>query len=416
MKYFWLKIGLFCFSVVIFIGCWLFLFLNQADNLARFVPAEAEMYLHLKPNTASKIPQKHLKLYLAWLAKHSNLSEDNWKSLAANVNQALGCFTINGQIFCLTKQTPELTSLLSGKNISFTKQKIENTSDSIIFFPEIKTFPERLTGQAWFNEIKTKINFSKFTLYLKNLTYLNLSSPSTDPEYSRPISLLGRYRHDKLRLKVNGMNIKQTWPSAKQRLSTFPVVTNFYGYNLNSALISEKADYLPENFKFHLLKAINGPVEFLDLGAEYIVYFSKKTNNIEQLKARILSILAYTSPSEKIKYLPDDSTSTQYIADPTAWKYETVVINNQQTQKLIEPKINLSLAITEINDYYRLANNENTSIKQPLTNSRSLFSSCSRFGKKIGLYINPKNTPYSTYLDNIVIINSTFTGIAICID
>ncbi len=407
MSYFRLKFWLFVLSVTVFVGCWLFLFFNHNDHLVKYVPAQAEAYFHTTTQNLLKIPEKQRIFYLSWLEDKSAMSAGRWQSILEHLDEEVGFFSLNGQVFAVAKDTQKTLELISRNETSFTRE------GKVLFFPRLTVSADKLHETEWFKQTRRKIAFTNFLIYIKDIRTLKIPFVADQP--SSPLALAGSAHENTLCLKTHGLTGQEVGRHEKPQISVLPADTSAYFNNIFPGKIVQNAEYSPQNFIFHLLKSLNGAVEFAQTPDGFMIIASQKENPTEQLQSFILNILAQTLPSEKSKLLPDQTTAIQYIADPNAWKFETVVSDYQQQYILTEPKINLDLRLTEVDGQLIINNNfPHESIVSSPANINT--TSCSGMFSKNCLYIKPQSAELSNFFNHIVLRTGIFNQNTICID
>ncbi|MBI5077568.1 hypothetical protein HZB94_04275 [Candidatus Falkowbacteria bacterium] len=402
-RYFWLKFGLVVFSISLFFVCLIFLFLNHNDTLKNFVPEEAEIYLHSKPRQYNSLPANQRSVYLNWLEKHSSLSKSTWQSILQNHPSEIGLFSINGQVFGVVKSNKNAIDELNAQNVSFVQD------GKATFFPALRLSVEKLTGNVWFRKINKKISFSDVLVYVKNISSLALPLPAFNS--TEPLVASTNVAASQVKLRVAGPVGQKIELTNKRQIAALPSDTVIYFYNILTRNIPEKVEFLTKNFKFHLLQSMLGPVEYLETRDSFLIFASKKFNSLEMIKENILMILAQTLPVEKQKLLPDKTFSTQLIADPNQWQFQSTAIDNVQTL-LNEPKIGLSLSIVDLGEMIAIKNKAQPPKLGFKTRLNSKINSCSLFHNN-GAIILPLNAING--IEDIIIINKDESKIVVCI-
>ncbi|NQT49539.1 hypothetical protein HQ571_02480 [Candidatus Kuenenbacteria bacterium] len=424
MHNFWLKFFSFIFAVILFCACFAFLFFNHADNLVKFAPVNAEVYLHSNAKFIERIPEKHFDVYLNWLEEKSTLTKDQWQEFFDNTKGEFGLFTINGQVFGMVRKDDKTLKRFRKGTIAFAE------NENAIYFPPLKLSESYLTETDWYNGARKRINFSKFTIYSKNFSYLNFPVTSITADSQKPIVIFGDNKEEQLKLTIFGLNNPKTKNFSKQNITLLSEGTNFYGKNVLADNIAQKTEYIPENFNFNLLSIINGPVEFEENQSEFTIYLQKADNDLEVLKSDILNIIAQTVPVEKEKLLPDHSVAVQLIADSSAWNFENKNVKRDEgvapdVLELNVPEQRINLQLTETDLHYIIKNLFNTK-ESGATPSSSLTShdslqtknipkKCKLFAKSY-LYMNLSNTSLSDYFAQAIVINNNPNKTIICID
>ena len=355
-----------------------FLFGNHADNLSRYVPKDIEMYLHLKPNSADHISDSHRSALITHLGKNSSMSADNWGKVLSLKNSEIGIFAMNGQLFAILPKKKEIISNFSNQNIPLT------TGEDAIYVPELKLTELNLTKVEWFKKARKKITFADYTLYVKDITKLNLPINYSPDSIDPPITGLGEYKDDLLKLTILGPFGQEKLSYSKPSHATIPVNYSLYLHNLNPSSLRQKADFTKDTLIYHLVNELNGAIELLltDL-SDFQLTTREKNGDLDNLQNKIKEILAQTFPSEKVKVLPDYTEAIQFIADPTNWRF---VYNNQLNQyQLDSDEINLLIEKENEQITIKSANQE---VPYESINVYTTLDNCSRFNVKSFAMIN----------------------------
>lgn len=396
MLRFWLKFWLFMLSLAVFIGCLVFLFVNHADSLIKNVPAEAEMYVHLKI-TKDQFPKD--QLVFNWLEERNAITKEQWARIFGQSSN-LGLFSVNKQIHGIIPKSKQTQSLLESLNIPFTVEK------QVLFFPELAPSQDKMVDQDWFKNIEQKITSAHVIFYVKDPSTLNLNLVSLNKQIEPAVGLV-KFRKNKVLITVLG-DLGQTIEKKQQSMLTqLPEETQLYLNNIKTDEISQLLGSQPKNFRFNLLTYFHGPVEYLDLGERFMLIVDKEQNSLDSIKNNIKTALSYFYPVEKTKLLPDETTAIHLIADPSIWKF------NAQ-QELTETRQNLNLKIEETTFNYVILNNLsdfNGFITKTNENQSSVAKfEClpSNFNKKSWLFLNLEQ--------KISLENKNQTKTKICID
>ena len=405
MRIFWIKISLFLFSVLIFIAGIAFLLFNHNDHLVNFVPAEAEVYLNADSNAFNKLSEEKKLLVLGWLADRSGLNETAWRIILENTHSEIGIFSINGQIFGLLKKTKQTEALISNQTENF---QIKN---NIIYFPSLKISNGNLAGQTWFAAAYKKISFKPLHLYAKNISALKLPLAKITGLNDAAITILGKISANKIKFIVLSQSDFDMGNKQKTKLKTVPSDTQVYFNNITTNKINQEFEYIAHNFSFHLIKSINGPLEFLKTHEQFQIFADKNLNLLADLRKSVLNALAMTFPVEKLKALPDGTLATQYIADPATWAFETIATDAFAGEVLREPRLGYDLQIIDSDKYYIIKSKSNNPSDVTQHNITPYFRKCSMFNRNGEIYLNYNNMIPSP----IVIINKNQSKLIICL-
>jgi len=340
------KITFFVFTLIITLGLFYVLFFSYPDKLVKYVPAEAETYLNMRTKYLAKVSTKEKDLFLTWLTQHNTLEKSQWEQLFSQQTPEIGFFTINKQVFGILKNTPEIKKALTSANISLTE------TPKIIFIPKIKLNNNSLAKESWFKDLEKKLNFSQLTLYTKNLKALNIS-PSMLAQ-DGPVAVSTKNFNKKTCYKTSsGINSTNKTTNINRFDQT---KGNLYLNGVETDAIAQDINYTLENLPILLLKNMIGPVEFISDKQNFAIRVNKAGNNELLIQNKIKFILAQVSPTEKIKYLPDDSPAIQLIADAKAYQFKNV--NNDQQQIIFNnEKYQLNL-FKDTNFYFVTDNSE----------------------------------------------------------
>jgi hypothetical protein len=397
-RFFWLKFSFVIFSFALFGACLIFLFFSHNDTLKNFVPAEADVYLHSTTDKLNSLPDNQRELFADWLEKHSSLSKSAWQTIFNSYRGEIGLFSINQQIFAIAKPTKKIINALDAQNISSLRQR------KSLLFPGLQISGEKLVKTAWFNQIKQKVSFSDALIYIKNTAILPL--PLSEKRQNDALVISANFSSKWTKLNILGPVGQEIFSKSKRQITMLPTDTIVYFYNILTEKITEKAEFLPQNFKFHLLKSLKGPVEFLETNNGFVVFGLLKYNSTAAIQQNISAILSQMFPTVKPKLLPDRTIAAQLIADPSQWQF---VNNNQQQSVLNEKKLNLNITIDELQKYFSIKNNFSEVNSKDSTKINGLFSSCSIFHNQ-GAIFYPVNSL------KLFIINKNENKIRVCIE
>ncbi len=399
----YLKILFYFFTGVITISCFYVLLVSHPDKLVKFVPAEANLYIHTRHNFLDKIPENQKKLLTEWLAHKSTLTQNQWQEIMQEKNKEFALFSLNGQIFGLTQDSDSLQTKLHYHKINFTKV------NDILFIPALKPSQKFLLNEDWFKQTKKRFYFSKFQAYIKNPRALDIPNSLTNTN-ELPIAINETSTHTdncyNLYGQIGFSSKKTTAPQLYP-----PPETNIYFNNIPTNTISQKVDYSLNNLPLLLLKTLFGGIEFISDNQNFIIRTPKDQNNLDTIKNNIQFILAQTNPLEKTKLLPDKTTSIQLIADPSQFNFSSVD-NKYQQIKTNLPKYEINILETD-KDYYIFNNFQLFKVAQIPTN----YSKQDLTAKKTKgiIYIQPQKTQDTENLSAIWILNHNPTKISICL-
>lgn len=385
MRLFWIKISLFLFSVLIFISGVVFLLFNHRDHLINFVPAKAEIYLNTNSRQFSKLSEDKKSLSLTWLENRSGLGAEKWRTILENAHSEIGLFSINGQVFGLMKETKRSLPLILQQT---TNVSVKN---NIIYFPELKLSGENLSEQKWFNDVYKKISFRPIHLYAKNASSFKLGLPNLSGSEKSGIAILGKISKSKIKLTLIGSNSALTTDKRKPQLKLVPSDTKIYFNNISAAELNQEFEYTPENLDLHILKSINGAVEYLKTSNSFQILVDKNKNSFADLQETVLKNMALTFPAEKSKFLPDGTVSTQYIADPSLWKFEVIATDAFGADVLREPRLGYDIEMSVLGDSIIISSDNHKPFDENYLNISPYFTKCSIFGAKGKVYFNYNN-------------------------
>src|SRR3989339_1593155 len=317
MHNFFLKFYLLIFGILFFVGGILFLLLNHVDTLYRFVPAEAENYLHIQPRSLNELSEAQRTEIYGWLKNHSSISENAWKNILESKQRELGLFSLNGQIFGVVRNNNQIKSLLLSKGISTAYNK------QVVFFPHLalsNPIVSSLADQAWFKTVRQRICFKDFILYSHNLNTLQLNMPLLKNAELPVTSFLGNFNDKTVRIETLGQVGQAKAASIADPLKTLPKETISYFRNLQ---VEEMAKFnaVSDNLELSILQKLSGAIEYYKDNVGSQVKISKKSQTLEQLKKAVLSSLARLYPSRTERILPDGSVAINLIANEDAWVF-----------------------------------------------------------------------------------------------
>lgn len=339
MNKFFLKFYLLIFGILFFISGALFLILNHVDTIYRFVPAEAENYLHIKPKLINELSDSQKTEIYLWLKNHSSLSETAWKNLFASKQTELGLFSLNGQIFGIARNNKLIKLALTTNNISY----IENRR--VLYFPEIVMENKYLNQKNWFKNVHQRICFKDFILYSHNLNALQLNMPLLKNTELPVTTFLGNFDDQTVIIETLGNVGQQKVASTHDLLKTLPESTLGYFRNLRIEEIA-KFNAVSDNFELSIIQKLGGGIEYYQDNNGSQAKITKADALLEQVKKAVLSSLAQLYPSRKVRILPDGTAAINLIADEQTWEFIEFAPGNwilQEKEASEEPKIKLSL-------------------------------------------------------------------------
>jgi hypothetical protein len=404
MSKLYLRITFYAFISLITIGCLFILFFSHPDNLARFVPAEATLYLHSQNNFLDKLPNNQKNLFLAWLEKKSTLTQSQWDQIIKEKTKEFALFTINGQFFGLTETNPNLKNTLEKTKISFTEV------NNHLYIPAIKTNNTTITKESWYTNIRKHFNLSSLTIYLKNPRAMDI-----------PTALINT---NELPVVITNTTIQKTncynlhgqigFTNKTKEPAHFSITpdTKIYFNNFPAKEISQKVDYTLNNFPLLLLKTLKGSMEFVNTTDNFAIRVPKKENSLKEIQNNIKFILAQTKPSEKEKLLPDETIATQLIADSTQYLFSEVDNNHQQI-KLDEQNFEINIKTKE-KDHYIFSNSIFLNTK--LTSNSNSNNPLSHKTNQGLFYLNPTTPQATKSLPAVWLLNKNPHNISICIE
>ena len=410
MHNFWLKFWTFVVAVLIFIGCWSFLFSQNHDYLVKFTPQSAEIYFNAPSQIINNLEIAKKDYFFNWLSDRSSLTPETWKEIVNKSSKQISFFTINGQVFSLTKQTQDLTNYLEESNVRYLHQ------DKHVYIPELSTNQLNLEKMDWFKQVKPTFYFNSFNIYLKKLSLLNI--PFTfNAETNQPLLIQGKNKNNLITLTVADNIITKNHKILPVLSIPSDYISLVNGIELKN--LDQNAEFKPENLMFHILKHITGPFILENHTEINILTINNQKNDLQELQNQISQILAFIYPSKTNKTLPDGSLATQFIADPNYWQFEqdeqitalkTIHINKQnQPFKLKIVSTDDNLVVTFQPEGEELTQSEQMEIAP-------ILKKCSRFWNRSYILINPKQIPSLNQLRQITVANKSFNRTTICID
>jgi len=401
MNNFPIKLTLFLLSIILFVGCSVFLLLNHVDTIDKYIPGEAETYLHLNINSTDKLNADKKDHVLNWLESKSTINKEDWENLLLNVKNELGLFSMNGQIFVLTKENKDLIDYLSQEKQSFSQ------NDRGIIIPALTLTQTSLIDQSWYKEIKNKVTFSDFVLYSKDLGKIEKTVPLLKTPDLYPIAAFGDIHKNNISLAVIG-NVGQAKTKLENsNVKDIPTGTTLYLRNIEAKTIT--ALNIPEeNIELSIIKLLSGPIEYLKNKDGCVIYINKTQNNLAKLKSSILDTVALLHPVEVERELPDGTIGIHLIANKGLSKHFSQVGNKWGTLTETDEypfQFDLVVEETEKNIVITLNNPQKTEL---------ITSKCNlpKFRKSSSLYLSTNIPAW----DNVLIQNKNQTEISICID
>lgn len=407
---FWPKLFLQTFSIICAIAGLIFIFNFHFDSLIRFAPSNAEVYINFNPSELTKLNAKQRDAALRWLEINSDINSAAWQNIFSNVKHEISLFMVNGKVFGIARDNKQMEKTLTAGNISFVKQ------DNVLYFPKLIVLPTRISATDWFKQSGQRINLSDFSIYLKNLSYLNI--PLATAEQRQPLAITGKIKDDSVLLNVYG-DAGQSAPSTLSRqIKTLPLTTNIYLRGMSIDQISQNAPFSRQNFQFLLLQSLKGPVEYLNTDKGFLVYALKEGNSFQQLENSTLTIISNILPTKKSKLLPDNTIAVNLVIDPKAWQFKQI---NENTVNLLEPRLDLNMTIKQT-DNLMIINNNNIAITtangQNMANNRctNQISSIFPWLNRHLIYVNVgNNNPQGQLFDSMTIINKSKAKETICL-
>ena len=404
MNNFYLKFYLLIFGILLFVGGILFLLLNHVDTLYKYVPAEAENYLHIQPKALNQLSDGQRSDIYRWLQDHSSVNELAWTKILESTQREIGLFTLNGQVFGITNNNKKFKEMLVIQHVSSSFNK------NVILFPYLELKQpqiETLADQNWFKDVRQRICFKDFILYSQNLSALQLNMPTIKNAELPVMSFLGNFDDGIIRIETLG-NIGQTKSSPiDEPLKTLPAQTLSYFRNLRVEEIAQ-FNAVSDNLELSIIKKLDGGVEYYKDAYGSQIKIAKTALTIDQLKKAILSSLAQIYPSKKERILPDGSVAINLIADENAWNFVEV-----SPQHWLLPRTNSSdeteiiLSLKETTDTLTLTFNAPDF-------AGIIDSKCSlpKFSQKGVIFTHTSNQNFKT----ILILNKNQKKVSICID
>lgn len=401
MNNFAIKLNLFLVSVILFAGCSVFLLFNHVDTIDKYVPGEAETYLHVNINSTHKLKTEKKDHLLNWLESKSTINKEGWENLLLNVKNELGLFSMNGQIFVITKENRKLSAYLAQEKQSFTQK------DKTIIIPALNLTQSSLIDQDWYQKVNAKVTFSDFVLYSNDLGKIEKTVPLLKTPDLYPIAAFGDIHRNKVTIDVIGNVGQAKTKLAKSNIKEIPSKTRLYLRNIDANTIN--ALTVPEeSLELSIINFLNGPIEYLKNEAGCVIYVNKEQNNIDNVKSSILDTIGLLHPVEIEKELPDGTIGIHLVADSSLSEYFAQVGNkwgNLTEQEEYPFQFDLSVEELEKNLVITLNNPETTEL---------ITSKCKlpKYRKSSGLYIS---SPIKAW-ENVLIQNKNQTELSICID
>jgi hypothetical protein len=401
MSTFAIKLNLFLLSVILFVGCSVFLLLNHVDTIDKYIPGEAETYLHLNINSTYKLNTEKKDHLLNWLESKSTINKEGWKNLLLNVKNELGLFSMNGQIFVLAKENKDLSAYLAKENQSFTQ------NDKGIIIPALTLTQTSLIDQSWYKEVKNKVTFSDFVLYSKDLGKIEKTVPLLKTPDLYPIAAFGDINRDKITLDVIGNVGQSKIKLSKANIKDIPAGTKLYLRNIEAKTITS-LKVPEETLELSIINLLSGPIEYLKNEEGCVIYINKTQNSLNELKASILDTVALLHPVEIERELIDGTIGIHLVADTGLSEYFAQVDNKWGTLvETEESPFQFNLTVEE------LENSLVITLNNP-QKAEIITSNCKlpKFRKSSSLYLSTNIPEWH----NVFIQNKNQTELSICID
>lgn len=388
-------------GIVIFILCLVFLFLNQGDNIVRFVPDTADLYFHAKINKLALLKPEQQAILYGWLGQNGALSEKQWRGIMPLIKNEFTIYKENNELTVIAHPNKPLAELLAKEVI------VSSPIGSFIVFPsdDSSFSPENSSS---FAKLKRKINFSDFSSYARNLNVIHGFLTNLGESESQPVIIDGDIEKNKIELVINESTSLMPGKKMKPQIKTLDPSTQYYFLNIDQKNAEKLAENSQKSLDFQILTKLNGPKEYQKTSAWSSIFITKRNNTLEGLKLAITTTLATFQPAEKAKVLPDDTIATQLIADPTQWSFVELPVNAEgfKSLSLTADRLNLGIIVKETKDQYQISINSLNLVKSSQPTSTTIAKSpcfSSKFSKNSIIYINKNAFSATTFFNNLVI-------------
>lgn len=404
MQYFYFKVVTLIVSILVIITGIIFLFSNNKDTLVYSVPGQAETYFHAKNNISKHFNSEKLDLFISYLENNSTLNSESWQTILTSHSNEIGIFSINKQIFGILYKNNKNTKLLQSLGIDYQLDK------HTVIFPKIARSNTNLSDLNWYNSINKKVNFSKFSIYIRNNAIIKDFVPQVSGTHEA-ILINGDKRGISLVLTLNGKGIGQNYNKKELDSGNFSLKnTEFVIKNIQTKNFNIQKKYKVDQISNHLLNKLDGFNSFFKNQDGFLIVTPKEDNNLEQIQNDIKVFLASVVPDKQQKTLPDGTISIQLVANPEKWQFEIIDINGTSFYKIEDEESQTQIFISEQDQAYLITNQaekiENTSYQLTTQSYCSKYSHTPMTHSKFS----------SNIFSSITFINHNQNKTSICID
>jgi len=410
MPHFFIKLYLFIFTIILCIAGLLLLLTNHSDQLAKYVPNDAETYFHCELKDFLALKPDWQFAFVNYLSEHSALTYSDWRAVIEAEPSELAIFSLNGQFFLLVPDDKGVRNLLDETKISRTRIK------NAVFFPEIAVDPDT-TQKNWIKEASPAVNFSQFLFLGKDMS--KFSWPLT-VEPNDSFSIKANIKGSRLDLKLTNSKPMPMNPEGNTKvIKLLPNETKIYLHNISKDLYSYEAESTPDNLTYLLLKSLNVaefylPAPIGDSNHKFAMVFDKSTETPANIEKVLAETLAKMFPLEQTKELPDRSSATHLIADTEQWQFH---LENGRKQ-LIKPDLSLAFELYDQPDQLILVSNITEGdlfLLKNLVYQDSRISLCPIASQRNSIFVNPGILGIKD-INNLFIEQKSTTKFSICID
>ena len=256
-----------------------------------------------------------------------------------------------------------------------------------------------IAEQAWFQQIHHKINFNKFSGYLRNLNVINWPPDMTNSQLPITIS-----SNDGKNFILNG-EVGQLKSNGKPQISSLSKDNSLYF----RGLYTNNLNYASKSLEYTILQSLTGPVEFVQNNdSSFLIYASNK-NSVSLIQDVVSEFLGNMFPKKLIKALPDKTTALHLIENKEAFKFQELQENKQTKYVLFDDFCDINMQIQEKNDLIEISYSYTAAPDREIS---EIYKNCTKLNKKQLLIYKMTDNAFNNLI--ISIINPK--KIAVCID
>ena len=371
----------------------LFLFFLQKDTLYDYAPGQAQSYWHSNADFINALSDKQKNLLFNYLSSHSGISEQTLRNTFGLTKGEIAAFDINNQYFFIVEDISGNQKALTSQKISFQKNK------RALIWPMASLDIGSIAEQAWFQQIHHKINFNKFSGYLRNLNVINWPPAMTNSQLPITIS-----SNDGKNFILNG-EVGQLKSNGKPQISSLSKDNSLYF----RGIYTNNLNYASKSLEYTILQSLTGPVEFVQNNdSSFLIYASNK-NSVSLIQDVVSEFLGNMFPKKLIKALPDKTTALHLIENKEAFKFQELQENKQTKYVLFDDFCDINMQIQEKNDLIEISDSYTAAPDREIS---EIYKNCTKLNKKQLLIYKMTDNAFNNLI--ISIINPK--KIAVCID